>query len=214
VPRCRVLGSYASLWRRNARSASAALMCATVAGCAGSAAQRVATQMPTDLAGTAPPGLGTPRPTPVDTRYDGAYEGALAPDPANRPTCGATPDGLVRTMLVANGHATLGVNLPFEGNVAPGGRLVLRYLNVGQIDGRFADGAFAGVLETGAALPCRWAVGLAKHTPPPPSRPAEQPLAPELVPQAVPPARAGLPSDTLEHPPTGACAPASPQNCR
>ena len=190
------------------------MACATAAGCAGGAARRVAAQVPTDLAGTAPPGLGTPRPVPVDTSFDGAYEGTLVPDPANRPACGATPDGLIRSMLVANGHATLGVNLPFEGDVAPDGHLVLHYLDVGRVDGRFADGAFAGVLRTGAAGPCRWAVGLAKQTPLPPSRPAEQPLAPELVPQAVPPARAGLPSDTLEHPPTGACAPASLQNCR
>ena len=196
-----------------ARLACFAMACATAAGCAGSAARRVAAGVPTDLAGTAPPDLGTPRPIPVDTGFDGAYEGALAPDPANQPACGTTPDGLTRTMLVANGHATLGVNLPFEGDVAPDGRLVLHYLNVGQVDGRFADDAFAGVLRTGAAGPCRWAVGLAKHAPAP-SRPAEQPLAPELVPQAVPPARAGLPSDTLEHPLTGACAPASPQNCR
>ena len=214
MPRCRRSARGAALRLGIARLACSAIACATAAGCAGSVPRRVAAQVPTDLAGTAPPGLGTPRPVPVETGFDGAYEGALAPDPANQPACGATPDGLVRTMLVANGHATLGVNLPFEGNVAPDGRLALRYLNVGQVDGRFADGAFAGVLTTVAAGPCRWAVGLARHTPPPLSPPAEQPLAPELVPQAVPPARAGLPSDTLEHPPTGACAPASLENCR
>ncbi len=176
---------------------------------------RVAPGVPTDLAGTAPPGLGTPRPVPIVSTYDGAYEGALAPDPGNLPTCGTTPYGLARTMLVASGHATFGVNLPFEGNVEPDGHLAMRYLNVGWINGRFADDAFAGVLRVGRAGACRWAVGLAKKVPQHPSPAAEQVLAPGLVPQGVPPAAAGLPSDTLEHAPrTGACAPASLENCR
>ncbi|MBV9747173.1 MAG: hypothetical protein JO157_00010 [Acetobacteraceae bacterium] len=176
---------------------------------------RLAPGVPTDLAGTAPPGLGTPRPVPIVSTFDGAYEGALAPDPSNQPACGATPYGLARTMLVANGHATLGVNLPFEGTVEPDGFVAMHYLNVGTINGRFAGGAFAGVLRAGEARACRWAVGLAKVVPQRPAPAAEVPLAPGLVPQGLSPGAAGLPSDTLEHPPnTGACAPASLENCR
>ena len=190
-----------------------AAICATVAGCANGAA-RVVPGVPTDLAGTAPPGLGTPRPVPIVSTYDGAYEGALAPDPRNLPACGAVPYGLVRSMLVANGHATLGVNLPFEGNVEPDGHIAMRYLNVGWINGRFADDAFAGVLQAGSAGACRWAVGLAKMVPQRPPQ-AEQPLAPGLVPMGKAPAAAGLPADPFtQRPPTGACAPASLENCR
>ncbi len=188
--------------------------CALVVGCTNGAA-RIVPGVPSDLAGTAPPGLGTPRPVPIVSTYDGAYAGTLAPDPSNQPACGATPYGLTRTMLVANGHATFGVNLPFEGNVAPDGHVAMRYLSVGWINGRFADDAFAGVLLAGKAGACRWAVGLAKEVPQRPSPAAEQVLAPGLVPQGVSPAAAGLPSDTLAHPPrTGACAPASLENCR
>ena len=180
-----------------------------------SAAGRVASGVPTDLAGTAPPGLGTPRPVPIISTYDGAYHGTLAPDPGNLAACGAAPYGLSRSMLVTNGHATFGVNLPFEGNVEPDGHVAMRYLNVGWINGRFAGDAFAGVLEAGTAGACRWAVGLAKVVPVRPSSGAEQPLAPGLVPAGKAPAAAGLPADPFTaHPPTGACAPASLENCR
>ena len=185
-----------------------------MAACANQAA-RVARGVPTDLAGTAPPGLGTPRPVPIVSAYDGDYEGTLAPDPGNLPTCGGEPYGLERTMLVANGHATLGVNLPFEGNVQPDGQIAMRYLNVGWINGRFGGGAFAGVLQAGRAGACRWAVGLAQVVPVRPSPTAEQPLAPGLVPMGKAPAAAGLPADPFTgRPPTGACAPASLENCR
>ena len=203
-----------SSWRAPRRRFAVLAICAMAAGCTNDAA-RIAPAVPTDLAGTAPPGLGTPRPVPIVSTYDGAYEGTLAPDLGNLPTCGAAPYGLARTMLVTNGHATLGVNLPFEGNVAPDGHIVMRYLNVGWINGRFAHDAFAGVLRAGNAGACRWAVGLAKMVPERPPPPAERSLAPGLVPMGKAPGAAGLPADPFtQRPPTGACAPASLENCR
>lgn len=198
-----------------------ALACASVTACSMSDAARVARGVPTDLAGTAPPGLGTPPPVPVVAAFDGAYAGTLAPDGANPPGCGAVPDGLSRTMLVENGHATFGVNAPLRGDVAPGGAVTLRYLDVGQVDGRFAGGTFAGLLRTGGsrgAPPCRWAVGLAKaapgreqssleESPAPGPVPGPRSLLDEgLVPEAAP----------LVRPPgTGACVPpGAPENCR
>lgn len=121
-----------------------------------------------------------------------------ASGPSTLSTCGAAPCGRSRSMLVANGHATFGVNLPFEGNVAPDGHVATRCLNVGWINGRFGDRAFAGVLRAARERACRWAVGLAK-----------------VVPMGKAPAAAGLPADPFTaHPPTGACAPASLENCR
>jgi hypothetical protein len=188
--------------------------CASAAGCANGAA-RVASGVPTDLAGTAPAGLGTPRPVPVNAAYDGAYAGTLAPGTGNLPTCGAAPDGLSRTMLVANGHATFGVNLPFEGNVEPNGSVTMRYLNLGQVNGRFADGAFAGVLRTGGAGSCRWAVELAKAEPVRESLAGQSP-APDLVPGPQSLLNQGtVPDAAAVHPrTTGACSPASLENCR
>ena len=165
--------------RRPAVIASLTVAMAVV-GCAGNTA-RVASGVPTDLAGTAPAGLGTPPPLPVDARFDGAYVGTLAPDVVNPPGCGATPDGLSRTMLVSNGHASLGVNVPFEGQVEPDGHVAMTYLAVGDVHGRFLDDAFAGVLRTGSGLACRWAVGLARLQSARPARTGESP-APEVVP--------------------------------
>lgn len=85
--------------------------------------------------------------------FDGAYTGTLAPDADNPPNCGTTPDGLSRTGLVANGHAMLGVNLRFEGNIEPNGSVAMQYLNVGTLNGRFAGKAFAGVLRGAGGLP-------------------------------------------------------------
>jgi len=145
--------------------------------------------------------------------FDGAYTGTLAPDADNPPNCGTTPDGLSRTGLVANGHAMLGVNLRFEGNIEPNGSVAMQYLNVGTLNGRFAGKAFAGVLRGAGA--CRWAVGLAKVEPAREPAAGQSP-APELVPgpQSLLNQPAAPDPATRRLSAAGACAPASLENCR
>ncbi len=80
-------------------------------------------------------------------------------------------------MLVVDGRATFGVNLPFTALIAQTGDLSMRYLKVGTLQGRFDNGRFAGTLQSGTDPACRWNVSM--------ERVEEPPAVPSVRPEPV-----------------------------
>ena len=149
-------------WRRTA----AALFLAGLTGCAVDT-RAVLVGLPDDLAGAAPAAVPDGPASPAVEGFDGYYRGALEAVAPAAPLCvgfpaPVPPAPVPRDMLVRDGRATFGVNLPFTGLVGPDGSVLLRYVHVGSLDGRFADGRFEGTLAADDDPGCRWAVGMAK----------------------------------------------------
>jgi len=157
------------LGRRRLRLAACCTAVLLAAGCAPSHPALVA-GLPGDLA-NAPAPDDAPLRRALVASYDGFYAGAVAPRDGT-PPCGSAAGPDARTMLVVDGAASFGVNLPFRGTVAADGSLDMPYLDLGRVTGRFGDGAFLGELRAGPGLRCRWTVRLMRTALPSPADPA------------------------------------------
>ena len=147
--------------------------------------------LPDDFAGTAPAGA-LKEPPKLTFEFDGHYVGTLQPETGTLAHgVEAAEEGepapesrlIRRDMLVVDGRATFGTNLPFTGLVAPDGGIEMRYGDLGTLAGRFAGATFSGILSAGADPANRWSVRLQRVVVAPPvedPRPMQVDMQPHI----------------------------------